>query len=628
MGKGALIIALAATFITLTVTNTTLITTRETQDVKNRSASNMMARDLALKGRKLVLSHWAGTEGSASSAPFQTLTQDGGTITVTSYSSASNIMDVTLRAEYDGAVHDIRSRYQWNPGGALNPFQIKAADIDFTISNQASLNIKELTLDDQSLAELDEVLIEDLSLGDDLSDFGLGMADMTSSLETSLTDNNHSGISINVVDTADRLQLEQEDGMFFPDQVETALAGYLATNPNKETTITNASSVPASFGTDAEGQVLRVTDDWTVSGNFTGEGILVVEGNFVVPQGASFDWNGLVIIKPPASNQNPQIDFSGVTNLTGGLIIMHEAMPNSGHMDVTTFRDYSGNWYSSTGVDKKLWYWRWCMYHKHDFTSAYGNNITYYSSTSSERIHESQIHFYDTIRRLAGSDDIFLQISNPTAHGRGTITLEIDGNARVTYPASAGFDPSIASASNPYRTQTFKVNDLEYFHIDINRLSSLKKMWDNGSRYPNCSSTSGPLCVGYSYDRQGTLTFQLYKVSGASETKIYEATMYWHRRTDEIDAFNDKMEDLVSDLQSPSYGLDLNMGDNFTLTEDAGAISALNGGGGGGRGVIHLGTWHTHWDPTDKTNPKTCGNYKAQGNGSYNGQGSQNCGNN
>ena len=601
MGKAALILSIAAIAITYTVMNSTQNTTLQTQEVSNRASANTLARDLAIKGRQLVLANWVSSEGKASSAPFQSIVEDGGTVTITQYQSVNDILDMTVRAVYDGAVHDIRSRFEWS-GFGINPFQVKAADIQFDIDSGTDLEFDEIILDDQSLDELEEVLIDDLNLANDLGDLGLGATELLGELNSELQFSGHTDIQTTLIDQSQREAYESKNGMFFPDQVEQAVAGYIASNPGIETTLADASLLPGSFGTGRE--VLRIQEDVTIDGSFSGSGILIVEGSFVVPSSAFFSWQGLVIVKPPSSDMNPQLDFSGTVELNGGLIVLHEAMPNSGHMDVTTFRDYSGAWSSSTGVDKKLWYWQWCMYHKHDFTSAYGNDITYFSTSSADRIHEGEIHFYDTLSSLASTDEVFIEVFNHDAHGRGLVTFELQGEDKVSYPIAAGFDPLIANAADPYRTRIFKVSELKEFKIDINRLSSLKKMWDSDQYFPNCSSKSGPLCVGYSHDRQGAMTFRLYQVQSGIEKRIYEASMYWHRRTDEEEAFNDRMDELVSTIQSPDYGLDITLGHSVNISADDAALDMLRAIGGGTQGLTHLGTWQNHWDPTDPTNPK------------------------
>ena len=413
MGKAAVLGALAVTLTVMSLIYTSQETSRETQIVQSRAASNDVAREMAQDGKKLILASWVEAQGSLGSAPFQSINQDGGTITVTDFDVSASVMDVTVRAEYNGAVHDIRSRYQWN-GYGLNPFQIKAADVDFDISPQTELDFDKITLDDQSLQELNDVLISDLGLAGSLAELDLGSGKIKTHVEGELSGSGKGEMTIELIDAAQRAALDQENGLFYPDQVEQALSTYIASNPGLLTT----RSTPPSTFTSGDGKgILKITEDLNVS-SLTGSGILIVEGSMSVPSSATFKWDGIVLIKPPSSDFNPQIDFSGTVEINGGLIALHESMPNAGHMDVTTWRDMTGNWYSASGVDKKLWYWGWCMYHKHDFTSAYGNSITYWASSSSDRVHESQIHFNDTLGKLSSTQDVFLEIFNPSTHGR------------------------------------------------------------------------------------------------------------------------------------------------------------------------------------------------------------------
>jgi len=599
MGQGALIATVAVTVTMMLFLYTTQQTSLDTQEAQNEAYADKAARELANQGKKLALASWLESSGTSNIAPFNTITRNGGTIEVANFNMDGNVLDVTVRGTYDGTVHDVRSRYQWNSMG-LNPFQIKAADLNFDIDAGANLDISSMTLDDQSLSELDEVLIQDLGLANNLGEIGLGIDNMQTNLNTSLKNSGNGNIGIDMIDSAQRAQLEQENGMFFPDQVEQAVNTYINANPGLETQ-TVPSSMPTTFGLDTGNEILRVDGNLDIT-NLEGKGILIVEGNLNVPPGSTLNWDGLILVKPPAENQNPQINFSGNVNLNGGLIALHDAMPNSGHMDITSFRDMSSSWSYAQGVDRKLWYWGWCFYHKHDFTSKYGNSIRYYANSSGDRIHEREHYLYETLQKLNSTDQIFFELSNTAAHGRGSLSMQLDGGDLLFYPVSAGFEPTLADPTNPFRSKTFQKSHLDYLHIDITRLSSLKKMWDTGSRYTGCTSTSGPVCVGYNHNRMGTLTLSLYKMNGAMEQKLFEVSMYWHRRTDEIDAFEDSMEDLVSDLKAPTYGLDITIGSNVTFTGDPNSLSMLSAGGGA-LGYVHLGTWHSHWSKDHPDNP-------------------------
>ena len=105
----------------------------------------------------------------------------------------------------------------------------------------------------------------------------------------------------------------------------------------------------------------------------------------------------------------------------------------------------------------------------------------------------------------------------------------------------AGFDTTLQVPGNKYRSIPFDPADLEHFDISITRLSSLRKMWDTGSNYPGCAYDSGPKCVWHNHNRMEALTIRLFSTDGTTDTRIYEASLYWHKRTDEEEDFNNDM---------------------------------------------------------------------------------------
>lgn len=434
---------------------------------------------------------------------------------------------------------------------------------------------------------------------------------MSSRVESELASSGNGDIAINIVDEAGRILMDEEDGMYFPDQVEQALSSYMLANPQHVKTMSGPSLDNGGFGADKGHTVFNITEDFTMSGigggGISGKGILIIEGDFVVPAGVNFEWEGMIVIKPPAESMNPQVDFSGNVNIKGSLVVLHEAMPNNGHMDVTVFRDMTGAWSSPYGVDKLQGYWPWWLYHTHDFTSKYGNYVRFYDSSPGQRIHEKNIHFAASLNKLSSSAQVFFEIYNPATHGRGIMTIEIDGKEQTTFPVAPGFGDPYSSGSNTFRSTTFSVGDLEHLQIDITRLSSLRRMWDDTENpFPGCTSyggTSGPVCVAEEYARQGALTIRLYENDSFGDRKLYEAALYWHRREDEEEEFEEEMEALVDELKSPSYGVDIHFGDNTSFVADANAISSLDAFGGAGVGVIHLGTWERHYSANHPDNP-------------------------
>ncbi|MEZ4700814.1 MAG: hypothetical protein R2834_10830 [Rhodothermales bacterium] len=581
---------------TMFLYNTQLVS-RETDRRQYSNMKDQVARELALTGRKLILASWVESGGTRSAAPFAEIERDGGTISVSGYDLDSDVLDFTVRASYQGAVHEVRSKYRWNTY-AVNPLQIKATDIHLTVSPWANLDIASITLDDQSIEELNEVLINELQLGNDLSDFNLSLEQMQQELETKLGESGNGDIDIQIIDQAARDLYDQQNGLFFPDQVQQAINTFMADNPSavQQLNMPNAIADNAMLN-NPEKEIYTVDQSLELTHDFSGKGILIIDGSLIVPDGVSFDWEGLVIVRPPVSDLHAQIDLQGNVTLDGSLIALQEAIPNSGHMDVTIFRDTDGAWGTPYGSEQLIRGWSWCTYHTHDFTGLRGNMVRFYANSGGDRIHENDVKFNNTFNRIGKSEEYFLAIKNEAAHGRGILSLEVDGQDRTSYPVAPGFDPTYVSEGNPFRSTVFTGNDLNWLEVDIRRLSSLKKLWDDSENpFPGCTQdggTSGPPCVGQDYNRQGALTFQLFHKDGFTDKLVYEASLYWHRREDEEEEFEQEMDDLVSELQSTDTGLTVNFGDNVNFTTNPNAIAKLGAFGGLPLGVTHLGTWHT-----------------------------------
>ena len=148
MGKVSIIAAILVSVVGFTLLGNMQSVSRETNERHAEYLTGQVARELALTGRKLVLASWINAAG-ASFAPFDTIHHDGGLITIdqNKFSVVDGIIDFTVRAVYDGDVHDVRSRYRYNTFAA-NPLQIKAGDIDFDIALEGT---GELNLDRQGL---------------------------------------------------------------------------------------------------------------------------------------------------------------------------------------------------------------------------------------------------------------------------------------------------------------------------------------------------------------------------------------------------------------------------------------------------------------------------------------------
>lgn len=624
MGKGAIIAAAGISFIAIMFLSNMQLISRDTATRQVDHQSGQIARELAIKGRKLVLSDWIqqGGGGGSYSKPFSTpINENGGTIEIRDpFTLTGNVLDFTVRGTFEGAVHEIRSQFQWN-GFGVNPFQVKAVKLDLEVENTTQLNLSSLALDDQGINDLDQVLIQDLGLGSSLADFNLSIADVESEILTEFSDNGISGITVNIIDQAKRDQMDSQNGMFFPDQVVQKVDQFITEHPSQEAKYQNVGSLPQTFG-QSPPLVLRFEGDMVLTDHLSGQGVLIVEGNLVVPDKISFDWQGLVIVKPADGVHNPVINFEGPSNINGSLIAIHETIPNSGHMDVTSFRDVSGVWSSPHGAEMYQMgntingelqpNWPWWLFHTHDFTAKEGNAVVLYAPTAAERIHEDRLYFNETLELFDPNDHIFLELYNQGNHGRGILTYGLQGKTYTSYPVAAGFAPSEANPANHYRTKNFKIQDLEFLQLGVTRLSALKKMWDDSENpFPGCvnmSGRNGAVCVSEAHNRHESLTLRMYKTGDGPAKRVYETSFYWHRQEVEEEDFNNDMADLVTDLTSDDYGFDISLGDSTIITADNDALAFIAGGidvgiGGSGITASNLGTWHRHWEAGDPDNP-------------------------
>ncbi len=610
MGKVSIVAAIAFSFIGYILLENMQQASRETDVRQGDYLSSQVARELAIKGRKLILANWIESGGTSFALP-DTIYESGGNISFNpaEFSIVGDVIDFKVRGVYNGAVHDIRSRFQFATFGA-NPLQIKAAELDLSIDPGADLGIDAITLDDHALNELHGVLVEDLILGSSLGDFGLGFEMLQNEINQELEDAGYANlINLTLMEEADRNLYDGQNGMFFPDQVLQSINDHVIEHPSSQTIIADGGSMPSDFGLTGP-SVLRVEGDLSVPAysDVSGTGILVVEGNLIVEDNAIFNWDGLIVVSPPSDNLNPQINFIGETNLNGSLVLLQETIPNSGHMDVTTFRDYSGAWSSPFGVGKYQSFWPWWLFHTHDFSSIEGNSVVFYAPTAAERIHEDRLHLDETLQSLDANEEVFLELYNSGSHGRGILTLDIAGQPEKAHPVAAGFDPSLASVGDAYRSQNFKASELERLRIDVTRLSSLRKMWDNTETpFPDCNiwgGVMGPICVAETHYRQNALTLRLYKDNAGAPKRIYETTLYWHRREDEEEQFESEMDAYVDSLNSDNFGVDLTFGDSTSFHMDDTVLQVLSGfGGGATMGLHNLGTWHRHWQSDDPNNP-------------------------
>ncbi|MDZ4701479.1 MAG: hypothetical protein SH809_17335 [Rhodothermales bacterium] len=599
MGKGAVIAALALAVLIVTLQNSSRLTNLEAEAHTSTHQNSLVARDMALEARKVVLSHWVSTNGTGMHAPFDSVEQAGGSYRILNYTRNGNGLDYTVLAEYRGTAHEIRSRYEWNTYAAQG-LQVKAANLNVEIAPLATLDVDYVVLDDQSLHDLDTMLVAELGTIDSLGQIGLGWSDLQNDLSSALSNSGHLLVDILPVTQIERDAYDHSSGVYFPDQVSQAVASYVGSYPEKNQVVTDIADVGASFGAADGYEVLTVKGDVTLSNDLSGVGVLVIEGNFRVLPEITFDWTGIVLVRPPSTNLNPYVDLGGLVTISGSLVAMQEGVPNFGHMDVSVLRDYSGVWSLPSGQDG-LYY-----SHVHDYSGIHGWQVLF-RTDGVPAVPLSATKFNAFLSAYNPAAEIYLELFNANFHGRALLTMELADGERYAYPVAAGFDPNLRSAGSAYVSQPFRIKDLVYLDIVVTRLSALNRLWDSEDAYPNCAYNSitktrtwATNCTWGTPDRMGDLTLRVRLGDGKL---VYEAPLYWHRRRDEIEDFKEEMADLLDTITSADYGLDLTIGPDVSLSTNAAAIATMGAFGGNALGLIHLGTWQRAWAAGESGNP-------------------------
>ncbi len=599
MGKVTIIAAVLISFVVIFLQRNTQQTTFETSARFNGHYNDFMARELAAKARKLVIIDWVENNG-ATAQPFTTIDEEGGSLEVVNYSLLGNIVDFTVRGEYQNHVHHIRTRLRWQNFDIFG-VQFKAADLYATISPDATLDISDISMDDQSLVDLESFLVDELGLISSLGDIGLGSADLVGDMESALATGLHTDIDVNLIEDADREAYSEQDGLFFPDQVTQMISSFGHEHPELTQTVSTLGSLGGTFGPAQE--MLVVTGDLNVTSDFSGQGILVIEGNFAVAEDVNFNWAGLIVIKPPTSNLNPTVDLAGIVDITGSLIALQEGVPMTGHMDLSVHRDPTGSWSLANGSDYYFYQ------HTHNYSGYYGFDVTFSSTDPGATVNSSQTKFDEFLSGYPSNTEIYLSLVNTQNHGRANITVDLGAAGSSVSSVAAGFDEEVAfSPVAPYRTKNFQINQLEHLEIDVTRLSALRKMWDSGDPHPGCIFNGhgigpewGTVCVWGNHDRMNALALRIHAANG---TLLYEAPLYWHRQLAEEDVFEEEMQNLLDQIASNNYGLNLNIGADVTLTQDNSFVNSMTAFQGIPMlGYTHLGTWHHHWGPEDVGNP-------------------------
>ena len=102
--------------------------------------ADVLARELAASGRRLLLSEALTPSGFRSSAPFTERSFDGGRVMVDDYAVVGDSLVFELTAFHSGAAHRIRSAYTWFEGDFPGPVLVSAPYLFADVSPDAAIS--------------------------------------------------------------------------------------------------------------------------------------------------------------------------------------------------------------------------------------------------------------------------------------------------------------------------------------------------------------------------------------------------------------------------------------------------------------------------------------------------------
>ncbi|MEL6769616.1 MAG: hypothetical protein AAFP18_00960 [Bacteroidota bacterium] len=322
---------------------------------------------------------------------------------------------------------------------------------------------------------------------------------------------------------------------------------------------------------------LRIPSGRTLEGN----GVLLVEGNLVVE--GTLRWDGLIYIR--SFEQEVRMDVStGTAEIRGALIVEQEAPPPGGHMDLTIYRDMTGQWAQPSGeIDMYSNSW---TQHTHRSERFMPDRQVTLLDRPGGNPHESYSRLSETLGNLSPTDQVFFEFDNLSYDGLANFRLAAEDTTRVG-SINGGFGGFSASDIAQHRTRTFEAQDIDAFEIDIRSLRLLKHHFDDEpttdpeadctwNTYPwntGCVPLNWPFNTKWLYDRGGALRVKLFHETLLAEDLIYEAVFYWHRRgawdTAERDAEIAADQQWRTDIENGmGYGSAVNFGPNVTLEFD------------------------------------------------------------
>lgn len=424
-----------------------------------------------------------------------------------------------------------------------------------------------------------------------------------------------------VVHSGSRALLDQYDSPSPDEVVGKALSEF---DPSTDVrfngpTVISDERTYGAFSVSGATKIVHVKGNLTISstGDVTGGGILIVDGNFVV--NGKLRWGGLVVVR--SLDQALTVDLeSGDVRINGGIMVDHEAPPPGGHTDMTIYRDVSGAWSplygrvgsGTPGHNRYVDAWKFYDHH-HRIDHQVPEQRTFYFAERGRDRHETYTWFRRALTDIATrypGEDVYVRFRNHSNHGAATFHLVAGGESHDG-AVTNGFG-SAARAGDSWASPSFRPSTLDTLIVDVRSLRMLAHLtngevptspyWTN----PRQTCPSRAQCIGDLADRDGAMAVQI--VRGINDAVLYEAAIYWHTHAPGASSGEYEREQAADDAWRRSiqngtanYGTTLKLGANARINFENGQVARiLNRLGFNQLVLVHVGSF-----VEDLTNPSS-----------------------
>ena len=544
MGKLALLLVLASVLGGTAITMSTRSSVGASAALAGGAEADVVAREIAETARDLAVSKMLGAEGFVDPLLTGVRPLDGGEYTVSVESLGQYEATLRVVASYGGAVHTTRSTYLYDPMNVPGPIWVDAPVATGEIVAGARPKIwggadgpekRNVVLDRRGhdKHELESFFRLD-SLTAKLGGMAAG-AGLALEVPPASAWEGEGGLLANL-----GRDVRNTEDLYFK-----ALSRF---EPGSDVRIGGPKLVTGAetWAGPGRDRITVVTGDLLIApgGRVEGSGVLVVNGALRVtraPTGlaqGSLTWRGLVIVRSSADEL--PVELKGAVSIRGALAVAHTAFPPGGHLDVSVYGDLGGMDPSSPAGAYRgsRWPARYPWFnHSHAFDlrphptvagEVRGPHVVYLKD-GGPGPYEAEVDFA-LFRRYMPNEDVYVEFGNPGSHGYATFRMEVAGQPVEIEGTPQEFPLFFRHRLGPSRSAPFRPSALRSLEVKVRSLRALRKSFDHVD--PGCDSY--PECIGNDWNRKGALSLRIMRAR--DHKRLYESTLYWHMREDEVAA--------------------------------------------------------------------------------------------